>query len=343
MMKWHAVVSEDVDASRWDSSLGLGSENLLAHTTAWASRLRVLLGAETRYVAVEGTDGVVVRGAVHVFGNGRDRHVGWHGMPDVAPGAPAEALRAFVEAAAGTGKRLGARCVSRSRLGLWTADDAVAGWEWSRRRWASLRVDLRRPEEGLWDALERSARKAVRKARRSGIEVARIRERGELEAYYAFAEAAAQRMGKRLYGPEDFQTMFDILKDPAAVEVFVARRDGTIVAGLGVWGLGPVAEEWGSFHTADPDLRTLGAGDLVKWTALQWCRERGFAGFDLAGVHPEPRPGSKEAAIRRFKEKWGGVYYELLDVDKPLSQRAKWSRAARTGIARLTGRQGLTA
>ncbi len=148
---------------------------------------------------------------------------------------------------------------------------------------------------------------------RDKISVRKIETLDELRAYYDFVEECSKRYGKKVYGFDDFGTMWKYLRGAGTFETFVAEHDGKMIAGLSVWGSNGKLCEIGSFQSQDAYERKLFGPDLLKWTIMQWACEQDHVSFDLGGVNPEP-VDEKELNIRRFKEKWGGEYSEYLIV-----------------------------
>ena len=65
------------------------------------------------------------------------------------------------------------------------------------KQWATFLVDLTAEEEVLWGRLDRSARKAIRKTEREGVQVERIGTLEELEQYYVQAVPYWRSRGAR--------------------------------------------------------------------------------------------------------------------------------------------------
>jgi len=178
---------------------------------------------------------------------------------------------------------------------------------WESKQWATFVVDLQQDEESLWRNLKKTARKAIRDARESGIVVRQINSLEELRDYYQFVCQRNPRYGKRTYGFTDLETMWRHFRPNAVFETFVAEKGGEPLAGLSVWGYNRLISELGSFQSEKSFLEKLYGSDLIKWEVLRWGSRKGCRAFDLAGVSPEPRT-PKEQGIRQFKEKWGGGY-----------------------------------
>lgn len=197
--------------------------------------------------------------------------------------------------------------------GAWPAvHENVLAKSWQYKRWGTIQVDLTQTKDALLAATKGSARKALRRAERDGISVRRISSLEELRDYYDFACRCAKRYNKRMYGFEDYQSLWQHIRPRAYFETFVAEHDGEMIAGLSTWGQGDSIGELGSFQSERSFKKKLYGSDLLKWMVFQWGKEKGLRMFDLAGVNPSPE--GKDVGIRQFKEKWGGTYYEYLVV-----------------------------
>ena len=51
--------------------------------------------------------------------------------------------------------------------------------------------------------------------------------------------------------------------------------------------------------------------DLMKWKIIEWGIENKQKYFDLTGFNPNPI-SEKEKGILRYKKKWGGKKYNVL-------------------------------
>ena len=62
--------------------------------------------------------------------------------------------------------------------------------------------------------------------------------------------------------------------------------------------------------------KKLYSQDLIKWKIIEWGIENKMMYYDLAGYNPNPQD-QKEAGIKRYKQKWGGVehnYWKILGI-----------------------------
>lgn len=315
----------------WDESVRRGEclTLLLYHTTHWARRQRRLLGYRPVYFSIDSPGGPVLRllgfacvpwravgigaaarEAVHC---GRRRALGtlrWYGLPVAT--APADT--AAYAALANVVQSFAAKRWLAPSGGNWPLEVAEAATAlWPCHPWATLIVPLGPSLEAMEANLRRSARKAIRRARRDGLTVRRVQTIDQLRDYYSFAEECSRRYRKRMYGFRDFESMWCDIRPHGVFETFVAEKDDQMIAGLSIWGFGSSVGELGSFQSERSFQEKLFGPDLVKWEALRWGHAAGLTRFDLAGVNPDPAT-DKEAQIRQFKEKWGGEYVEYLAV-----------------------------
>ena len=200
----------------WDEEVlsGDSASLLLYHTTAWADRLKALLGYVPVYFRVAGETGQ----RVHLLG---------FIAPPTKPGASAPAHR---KVRFHVGKLIAA--VKRQRAFLWHGQPVVSGawdpllaaalsrelasylklnrlrlvrgeWptsrlsdlpqEWQVAPWATLQVDLTPPLSEIKSSLKSAARKEIRKGESQGLTVRRVASESELEAYVRFARECARR------------------------------------------------------------------------------------------------------------------------------------------------------
>ncbi|MBT4612504.1 MAG: GNAT family N-acetyltransferase [Gemmatimonadetes bacterium] len=177
-----------------------------------------------------------------------------------------------------------------------------------RLEWATYLVDLRVDEEELWNGLKRSARKAIRKAERDGLEVQLVDgEQGRLE-YQPFRRHCLQARGARVTSAANYIDRHRLLRSIDGEEVYIAVHQGETISGLGVFRFNGQISEFGSHQTPESVAQKLNGNDLLKWEILRRERSKGGRVFDLTGVNPNPA-SPKERGIAQFKAKWGGVFH----------------------------------
>lgn len=207
---------------------------------------------------------------------------------------------------------------------------------WSLNRHATLLVDLTPDEEQLWKNLKGSARKAVRRATgRDGIVVERIQTLDELREYYDFVVQCRRGMGLHTFSFDNLAIEWKHLRPLEAMEVFVAKWQGQLIAGLGIWAFNGILHEFTSVQSLESYEKKLYGNDAIKWEIIKWGHAQGARLYDLQGIAIQPA-NPKEAGVCQFKEKWGGQYVEYDTYSRVFS---RWKRRAvrlcAAGISRL--------
>ena len=174
---------------------------------------------------------------------------------------------------------------------------------------AIMRVDLAafgRAPEAVWErGLNRAARKAVRRARKAGLEAAEETGPGAMQALYAMLRLAHARHGAPLLPAALFEALVTELG--ARISVVRNRMNGYARGGL-IWvRRGPIA--WvpysGAYHGADCP------GNLLFWTAVE---QAAHDGADILDFGRSPA-GS---GTYRFKRNFGARPVPVLWLsDKP--------------------------
>jgi len=316
----------------WNDTLTEGESESLAlfHTAFWADCLTELVGYEPLFLSVNKDNQPLLRLAlfscsflkvkgawnlaVHTTRALLSLKTGtiqWYGQPVFFKEADETAYRLLAEAVDELARKKKVKLTG----GEWPLEmGSVLPGHWKMQKWASLKVDLTRELETIFSNFKPAARKAIKKAQRDGITVRRTANENELLEYGRFATNCAKRYGKRNFRGDDYLLYQNKLRQKNFIfETFYAEHLGQIIAGLSVYGDKKRILEMGSFQSEKSFREKLYGPDLIKWHIIQWAKSSGIRQFDLAGINPDPSD-PKERNIRKFKEKWGGVYFEYLVV-----------------------------
>ena len=334
----------------WDLGVETGVGATLTQSSFFADLRAFLDGAVPVYLSCEDGEGNVkarllvlrdyagsrtkgdgfVQCAYYWLGRGLGGHLSWHGGPvfvDLEDWF--SSFRTLLEGVKSLAGQWGVGCLGPGYLspaipmgGGTQIRDWLLANGFAVRPWATLLVDLRGGEAAVWEQLDRSAKKAIRKAERSGIEVRRAQTLEELETCFYQPYLSAERAWGRAAQPwRMFEALFK--KDvQQRYGFFWAEQMGQVVGTLGGYSFGGMVTEIGSAMTAKAYARKLPAQDLLHWEILRWAVGQGCHTFNLAGINPAPT-NPKEAGIRQFKEKWGGRYTDYDMVSADLGWRGK--------------------
>jgi serine/alanine adding enzyme len=186
-------------------------------------------------------------------------------------------------------------------------------------------VDLSRPEDELWAGLASSARRAVRRALKSGLRVEEAAGAEELAAGFAVLQDVYRRIRVPLPGRELFQAAQDLLGPSGRFRMLLARTpDGTVVGLVCLLQQGTTALYWYA-GTLRGEYANLRVADLLAWEAIRRSREAGAQVFDFGGGGRPDEP----YGVRDFKAKYGG---RLVDFGRDV-----WTSAPARARVATTG------
>jgi len=203
---------------------------------------------------------------------------------------------------------------------------------------AVMVLDLSPEEEKIFGGFHSKWRYNVRLAERKGVEVAPAG-REELPAFYDLLVETARRDGFFIRGRSYFSDLFDVLQPAGMMAMFLARHEGTPIAGAICMGFGSRLTY--TYGASSSSHRNVMPNHLLQWQMIRWAKERGYSIYDFRGVSPlrDGKPVEENiAGLNRFKEGFGARYVEYagaFDLPlRPLAYRA-WLRGYPMAMAAL--------
>lgn len=189
---------------------------------------------------------------------------------------------------------------------------------------ATLLVDLTVDEEQLWCNLAYAARKCVNRCQREGVRVRQIIDFDDFARNFYKPYVETEGAHGRSSNPLDVaRVMFEEDKDGYYTYFIAEDPDGQVLGILGMYMFNGIATEVSSALTRVAYESKIPAQDILHWEMMEYAKAHGCHTFDLAGIAPNPSH-SKEAGIRRFKEKWGGRYVEYYRFEKVMASQRVW-------------------
>lgn len=179
---------------------------------------------------------------------------------------------------------------------------------------ATFIVDTEKPEAELWKQLDKTARKAVEDCKSQGVTVSLVETKKEFGGYLELLQEFRKKSGLLMPPFYPSERVWEKLRGKG-IDVFVAKKDGEIISGIGVAYFNRNVTEIAVARSSKEFDEKIYAQDLLKWEVIRWCSANGFAHYDLAGVAPEPTT-PKEKGIHQFKAKWGGNKVKYASFDK---------------------------
>jgi len=180
-------------------------------------------------------------------------------------------------------------------------------------KWATSLIDLGKPLEELYKNIDKhSGIKNIQRAIKRGVIVEEINEKSIGEYNKLLNETKDEN------SPEEKLRDWWKLLQPFGYSVFIAKKDGIPVGGLGFSYLNKFIIESGVARSKKDINEKLYAQDLIKWKIIEWGVKNKMKYYNLAGFNPNPS-SKKEIGIKRFKEKWGGKivnYWVIKNVNE---------------------------
>lgn len=177
-------------------------------------------------------------------------------------------------------------------------------------------------EAAMFRTYHKSVKKNVRRAREAGLVVTEASEEDDIDEIYEMYRSAMERNHAPTWYPKDlFIELMHRFVPTGEVRYLIVKHDGHTIGMMAML----YSENGGHYWmggSSEEGLK-LRVNDLLFHHAICLSAERGDHFLDLMGT------GVEDAALARFKEKWGGVSQEVLGYHLDLARfRSKVLRFA---------------
>lgn len=162
-------------------------------------------------------------------------------------------------------------------------------------------IDLKRPLEEIWGALDKRARWGVRKAERLGLEAKVADNWQEWEEYYHLHVLHSREKQYPTSPRSFFREMFK-LHDKNMSRLFIAKHEEQMIAGS----LFLAYKENMVFlqNSSSDTFRKFNPNNLLQWKSIEWAKENGATTYDINGLPPEETTYLR--GIYDYKKRWDG-------------------------------------
>ena len=192
--------------------------------------------------------------------------------------------------------------------------DAATGSSWASHQVGVIQSHpLSRDLDAVFAGFSSSARRNVRKAVRSGVEIRHGQGWDDVKQFYALHLRTRRRLGVPAQPQRYFRLLSDSMIANGHGTLLLAEHASEVVAGA-VFLLGgrTVTYKYGAF---DPAHWRLYPNNALMWFAMGWAAERGCTWFDWG------RSGVEDTGLRQFKSSLGGqerpLRYTRIPEGKP--------------------------
>jgi len=181
--------------------------------------------------------------------------------------------RCLVDRLLRRGQRISLRCL-HNQVPLADPRFALTG----RAKWHC--VDLQRNEDDIWQGLHGSARRAIKKAQRSGVTVRVAQHEDDLRAFFELHLRVRKYKYRLLAQPyRFFENIWNGFIVPGKGALILSVFDDEVIGGV-------LFLEWQDtlyykFNASNPDAIALRPNDLVVWAGIRYGQRRGFNFLDF--------------------------------------------------------------
>lgn len=214
--------------------------------------------------------------------------------------------------------------VKRRFDGIVSGDPRLA--EVGRAKWH--RVNLGRTPDEIWASLDSGARRAISKARKSGVMVRPAACLDDVRAFFELHLRVRKYKYALLAQPWPFfEAIWKRFLEPGEGELVLAEFEREVIGG--VLFLDWADTTYYKFNASSADSLALRPNDLVLWTGILRGAERGFAWLDF-GVSDLDQDG-----LIRYKRKYASEESEVVTLRHEVAPDHR-GRGARSLLPALT-------
>jgi hypothetical protein len=200
-----------------------------------------------------------------------------------------------------------------------------------RRDLATFSIDLNQSLDDIWKKMEdKSCRYSIKRAQREGV-VVRLARHEDYEEFYRLTRSFNEKKGLALPRSGDLA----VWRENGIL--FIAEQRGSLLAG-NLYFADRNIIRWavGASRRLDEDVvpSSIGwANASLIWEAIKYAKQKGIKEFDLGGCYAGSDKNDARAAIKFFKEKFGGdlvddyTYYRYSGLYRLLHEFAERLRS----------------
>jgi hypothetical protein len=171
-------------------------------------------------------------------------------------------------------------------------------------------INLEASEERLLGRVTGSGRRSLRTADSLGLEFDSAQRPSTIDEYYALAIRSAERTGEILPPRGYYEEIWAAFAASGRCVVSFARLEGTPVAAVVL-----LLDKGGVSYLAgasDPRYLRMCVNEFVIWRSVLWAKAAGARRFRLGPWFPTVEQDWAIARVSRFKKKFGGHAYSII-------------------------------
>lgn len=240
-----------------------------------------------------------------------------YGGPFLLPGRDLEEKDIFdvlIQKIESDTKGMGTASLTIDTSPLWDIPEYFLDRGFQAKDRANIIIDL--SDEEYIKKIDKDARKNSRRAVKKGLSVTECDNEEDLKKCYEIYEKHHLELGLEPYPYIYYKKIWEFEEQDFS-KIFIAKIENEIAAGFLCFTFNGYLLEMGV--PLSEKYKRIYPNDLLKMHVVEWAKENDFRYVDFSSIEPNALPGSKEAAINKFKEKWGTVRrYHMYDKSSRL-------------------------
>lgn len=182
----------------------------------------------------------------------------------------------------------------------------------------NILVELNEGKDELFSHLSKSRRRAIRKAKKTGIIIEEINNQDDIPTFYNLLSKTYNNAKIPLADISLFYAAFSVLFPKNMIKFFLARYNDEYIGGIMTPIYNGIITEW--YITGSKKHSRLYPSDAITWHPIEWGAENGYSAFDFGGAG---EPGV-EYGVRDFKLQFGGKLVNYGRFQKIHSPKKMW-------------------
>ena len=169
---------------------------------------------------------------------------------------------------------------------------------------STIEIPLKEDLNKIWANLDKEARWGVNRARKEGAEIIEASNEKDVEIFYNIYKETCERGGIVPVSLDFMKYLFNHFREYNAL--FLVKYKEKYIAGSWVKMSANFSLPKQEYNASLSEFLDVQPNNLLYWHMIEWAKRRGCSGFDLGGIEPDAKEGSKLSQLNRFKERWGG-------------------------------------
>lgn len=316
-------VTESIDRDKWEDFVFNHPEGNIFQTCAMADVYRSAKYYEpVSLAAVEPESGrllatlqaVIIRDAPGLIGSISSRSIINGGPLIVDDKKGCDALKKLLNYYE---KFLNNRAIYTQVRNLWdteTSKEILNSLGYQYEPHLNYLINLNRPAKEIWGEIHKPRRKGINRAEKVGIEVRKIKNRGEIKDCYEIIEETYKNVRLPLADISLLESAYDKLSSSGFIDFYLATLKGEVVGSRVVLKYRGFVHDW--YAGSKQEINYV--NEAVVWHMLSEYAEKEKV-FDFGGAgHPD-----KPYGVREFKKRFGGEEVNFGRYEKIHNQSKK--------------------